>query len=72
MNDLKWSIDICATFLQAKIMDHDVFIVPPADIRKQGEVWKLLKPLDGLDDASRKFWLKVRELFLKMGLITLE
>ena len=26
------------------------------------------KPLYGLDDASRKFWLKVRVFFLKMGL----
>ena len=29
-------------------------------------------PLYGLDDASRKFWLKVRELFLRMGLKNLE
>jgi len=41
------SIDICAVFLQAKILDRDVFLVPPADIRKQGKVWKLLKPLYG-------------------------
>lgn len=33
---------------------------------------KLLKPLYGLDDASRKLWLKVRELFLNIGFKTLE
>ena len=59
-------------FLQSKVLDRDVFVIPPSDITKQGKVWKLRKPLYGLDDASRKFWLKVRELFLNMGLKTLE
>ena len=36
---------------------------PPKDIKKQGKLWKLKKPLYGLNDASRKFWLKVREIF---------
>ena len=66
------SIYILAAFLQAKILDCDFFMFPLVDIRKQGKVWKLLKLLYGLDGASRKFWLKVRKLFLKMGLKTLE
>ena len=33
-------------------------------------IWKLKKPLYGLDDASRKFWLRMRELFGNMGLKT--
>ena len=32
------SVDICAAFLQAKVLDRDVFVTPPADIRKQGKV----------------------------------
>jgi hypothetical protein len=28
-------------------------------------VWKLRKPLYGLDDASRKFWSRVKEIFGK-------
>ena len=28
-------------------------------------MWKLVKPLYGLKDASRKFWLRVREIFQK-------
>ena len=62
------SIDICAAFLQAKILDCDVFVVHLADIRKQGKVWKLLKPLYGLDDVSRKFWLKFKETLVALGL----
>ena len=29
------------------------------DILKEGILWKLKKPLHGLDDTSRKFWLMV-------------
>ena len=30
------------------------------------------KPLYGLNDASRKFWLRVKELFAELGLQRLE
>merc|ERR1712112_631426 len=65
------SMDIRAAFLQAKTLDREVFVRPPKDIEKEGKVWKLLKPLYGLDDASRKFYLKVKETLQKMGLKTL-
>ena len=60
------SMDIRAAFLQAKTLDIEVYMKPPEDIRKQGKIWKLLKPLYGLDDASRKFWLKVKETLNKI------
>ena len=66
------SLDIRTAFLQAKVLDHDVFMVPPADVRKESKARKLLKPLYGLDDVSKKFWLKVRYLFLKMEMKTHE
>ena len=66
------SVDIRAAFLQAKTLDRKVFVQPPKDIAKEGIIWRLNKPLYGLDDASRKFWLKVRELFLESGLKVLE
>ena len=65
------SIDISVAFLQAKKMDREVFVRPPDDIKKEGKIWKLLKPLYGLDDASRKFYLKVRETLQELGLKTL-
>ena len=66
------SIDIRAEFLQARELDRDVFLMSPKDIRKEGYVWKLKKPLYGLNDASRKFWLRVKELFAALGLQRLE
>ena len=47
-------------------------MLPPADIRKPGVIWKLKKPLYGLDDASRKFWLRVKEVLKRVGLKVLE
>ena len=58
------SVDIRAAFLQSKVLDRDVFVEPPLDIKKQGIVWKLNKPLYGSDDASQKFWLRFRDVFL--------
>ena len=65
------SMDIRAAFLQAKTLDREVYVRPPDDIAKEGIILKLLKPLYGLDDASRKFYLKVKVTLQKMGLKTL-
>ena len=65
-------MDKTAAFLQARELDRDVFLMPPKDIRKEGYVWKLKKPLYGLNDASRKFWLRVKQLFAGLGLQRLE
>ena len=64
------SIDITGAFLQADKLDRDIFVRPPPDIRKQQPniLWLLKKPLYGLDDSSRKFYLRVKKLFVKNGL----
>ena len=64
------SIDIRAAFLQSHKIDREVFVEPPSDVKKEGIVWKLLKPIYGLKDASRKFWLRVKEMFVKEGMKT--
>merc|ERR1712082_257913 len=51
------SVDIRAAFLQSRILDRDLFMLPLPDIKKPGMILKLKKPLYSLDDASRKFWL---------------
>ena len=48
------SVDIRAAFLQSRTLDRNVFVEPPPDIKKQGVIWRLKKPLYGLDDASYK------------------
>ena len=55
------SMDIRAAFLQAKELDRDIFMVPPKDVKKESVLWKLKKPLYGLNDASRKFGSKLRK-----------
>jgi hypothetical protein len=45
-----------------------VYVEPPADLKTEGKIWKLKKPLYGLDDASRKWWLRIKEIFKKAGL----
>ena len=66
------SIDIRAAFLQAKCLDREVYLEPPRDIKREGKLWILKKPLYRLNDASRKFWLKVREVFKDIGMKRLD
>ena len=66
------SVDIRAAFLQSRTLDRDVFMLPPPDIRKPGIIWRLKKPLYGLDDTSRKFWLRVKEVLKEIGLKVME
>ena len=42
--------------------------MPPKDLGKEKYIWKLKIPLYGLNDTSRKFWLKVKNLFAEIGL----
>ena len=65
------TVDIRAAFLQSKELNREVYVVPPKDIAKHGLLWKLKKPLYGLNDASRRFWLRVKEVFMQENLKTL-
>ena len=58
-------IDISAAFLQADELQRDVYVRLPKDVCTDGKIWKLLKPLYGLNDASRRFWLKVKSIISK-------
>ena len=61
------SLDIAAAFLQADVLKRDIFVEPPKDIKEEGVVWKLRKPLYGLNDAGRRFWLRVKKLLKENG-----
>lgn len=64
------SVDITAAFLQSEELDRIIFVEPPHDIKLPGKIWRLNKPVYGLDDASRKFWLKIDQLLKSKGLRT--
>lgn len=43
------SINIRAVFLQAKGLDREVCLVPPRDVKIKGKIWRMKKPLYGLN-----------------------
>ena len=49
-----------------------MYVEPPSDVKKEGVLWKLVKPLYGLKDASRKFWLRMKKIFEDGGLKTVK
>ena len=59
-------IDIRVAFCQAKKLDREVLLQPPKDIKREGYVWKLKKPLYGLNNALPKFWLRVKKIFIEI------
>ena len=69
-NDWKLnSMDIKTAFLQGKKFERDVFIIPPVEAKvKEGRLWKLNKCVYGLTDASRVWYLTVREELVKLGM----
>jgi hypothetical protein len=62
------AIDVRAAFLQSNEIDREIYLESSKDIKKEGIIWKIKKPLYGFDDASRKFWLKVREILKEGGM----
>ena len=61
------SLDITSAFLQSDKMDRDVYIKPPADFRKRGLIWKLIKPLYGLGESARLWYLTLKKHLLELG-----
>ncbi len=66
----KWDIktsDVASAFLQGMEIDRDVFVLPPKERRVPNVLWRLLKPVYGLVDAPRGWYLALDEEFLKAG-----
>ena len=62
------SMDIKTAFLQGKCFDRDVYLVPPPEAGiKEGFLWKLNTCVYGLNDASREWYLTVKQELLKLG-----
>ena len=60
------SLDIKSAFLQGKEISRDLFAKPPKEA-KTDNLWKLLKTVYGLNDASRTWYLRVRDEFIICG-----
>ena len=67
----KWpcnAIDIESAFLQGKQIERPVFLIPPPEFQEQNIVWELKTCIYGLSDASRKWYLRVKEELCKLGI----
>ena len=64
------SMDIRTAFLQSKQLDRPVFLLPPKEANvPHGHIWKLSKCVYGLTDASRSWYLTLREELTRLGAI---
>ena len=59
------SLDIRSAFLQEKEISRNLFVKPPK--AKTDNLWKLLKTVYGLNNASRTWYLPVRDEFIICG-----
>ena len=67
----KWPcnvIDIESAFLQGKQIERPIFLIPPPEFQEQNIVWELKTCIYGLSDASRKWYLRVKEELCKLGI----
>ena len=65
----KWkihSIDIKAAFLQGRHTDRKVYLPPPVEAEVENTIWELKTCIYGLGDASRSWYLSVREQLTKL------
>ena len=62
------SMDIKTAFLQSKLLDRPVYLLPPKEAEvPPGHIWKLSKCVYGLTDASRSWYLTLRQELIKLG-----
>ena len=52
-------IDVTSAFLQGEELDRSLFVIPPKEVNMPGFLWRMKKAAYGLNDASRRWWIKV-------------
>ena len=65
------SLDVASAFLQGQPLTREVYVRPPIEARNEGKIWRLKKTCYGLYDASRSWYMAVREQLLSLGMKTL-
>ena len=61
------SMDVKTAFLQGHPLERKVYLKPPKDAKVNGKLWLLKKCVYGLNDASLKWYNRVKEVMLKSG-----
>ena len=63
------SIDVKAAFLQGSPLEREVFLRPPVEANAGSHVWRMKTCVYGLNDASRYWYLRVRQELLNLGMV---
>jgi len=61
-----WKIetrDVTAAFLQADDLEREIYVQPPKESEDKDKLWRLVKPMYGLDEASHR-WFTTLSSFL--------
>ena len=61
------SVDVQAAFLQAVNLDREIYVKPPAEANNQGLLWKLKKPMYGLEDSGRQWYITLVQFLEERG-----
>ena len=61
-------MDAKSAFLQGTTLEREVYMEPPIEVKKPGIVWKLRKSVYGLYDASRRWYLAVKQELKAFGM----
>ena len=63
------SLDFSSAFVQGKNIDRELFLKPPPDVRRQnpGKLFKVIKRLYGLKDASRGWCQEIADYLISLG-----
>ena len=62
------SLDVRSAFLQSEDLDRTILMKPPKEFRKDSEtLWKIKKPVYGLNDGARKWFITMKNKLVKYG-----
>ena len=61
------TIDVKAAFLQSRCIERDVYVTPPIEAKTNNQLWRLRKPVYGLIDAARSWFLSLKDELIKCG-----
>ena len=72
LSNYKWelkSIDFKTAFLQGNQIKREIYILPPKETHTDtNKIWKILKPVYGLLDAPREWYLRLRSELESLGM----
>ena len=71
LSGMRWrpySMDVKTAFLQGNSLERPLFVAPPKEAQcPENVIWQLLKPVYGLQDASKKWFLRVKDELESLG-----